>query len=387
MGGGHSRPAFLIDFPLDDRQPGLLAFGNPVATHWTSELAGVGDVLRLGERAARAGAWVVSFVTFESAPAFDVAHQVHPSTPLPFAYCAVFDRPLTQWHAPAQSYSVAPWRPAVSRERFAADIRSIRESIACGDAYQINYTFELSSRFAGDDLAWFLALRESQRPRFSAYLDLGRYRILSLSPELFFRRDGNMLLSKPMKGTAPRHHDPGEDQKLSQWLRSSAKNRAENAMIVDVVRNDLSRIATVGTVNVDALFSVEQYPTVLQMTSSVSACVPAETRLDEIFGALFPCASVTGAPKIKVLSLIARLERRPRGIYCGSIGILRPRGDSIFNVAIRTVLIDSHDGRATCAVGGGITWDSSEDEEYREAIIKSRFLTGCNHDSHVMTGS
>ena len=205
-------------------------------------------------------------------------------------------------------------------------------------------------------------------------LDLGRHRIVSLSPELFFRRDGDRLVSKPMKGTLARGSNATEDRLNAAALRESAKNRAENLMIVDLIRNDMSRVACAHSVKVPELFSVETYPTVHQMTSTVSAQLRPEADLADIFAALFPCGSITGAPKIKAMEIIAGLETEARGIYCGAIGLLKPGGDAIFNVAIRTLALDGLTGRAEYGVGGGITADSVAHDEYEEMRAKARIL-------------
>jgi len=373
------KPSFVFDFPLAGEERQLLAFAAPRDTRLATQLHEVRPLLQHAERTARGGAWVAAFVLYEAAAAFDSAHRVHECSSLPLAWCGVFDAPLPAFRRPDSArFEVASWQPSVDRARFNADIASIRECIACGDVYQVNYTFRLCSTFAGDDLAWFMRMRGAQPNGYCAYFNLGRYRILSASPELFFRRDVDRLMSRPMKGTAPRGSNPAQDESLATWLQQSAKNRAENAMIVDVLRNDLSRIATPGTVRVPALFTIERYPTVLQMTSTVTATARPGVVLDDIFTALFPCGSISGAPKISALQVIAELEGVSRGIYCGAIGLMAPGGDAVFNVAIRTVMLDTASGRATCGIGGGITWDSSPEEEYDEALCKCRFLTA--HD-------
>jgi para-aminobenzoate synthetase/4-amino-4-deoxychorismate lyase len=217
--------------------------------------------------------------------------------------------------------------------------------------------------------------RSQQAGRYSAYIDLGRYKVLSLSPELFFERRGNHVVTKPMKGTAQRGRTADEDKELAQWLQNSIKNRAENVMIVDLLRNDLGKVSVAGGVQVSSLFDLEQFETVWQMTSTVEATLKPRTSFAELMGALFPCGSVTGAPKIRTMEIICDLERFPRGVYTGTIGLLRPGGDCTFNVAIRTVVLDTQTNVATCSVGGGITIDSTADDEYEECLVKSRFLT------------
>jgi para-aminobenzoate synthetase/4-amino-4-deoxychorismate lyase len=178
-----------------------------------------------------------------------------------------------------------------------------------------------------------------------------------------------------MKGTVQRGRTEVEDEELARWLQSSPKNRAENVMIVDLLRNDLGKVSVPGSVHVSSLFDLERFETVWQMTSTVEATLRSQTTLAELMGALFPCGSVTGAPKIRTMQIIRELERFPRRAYTGTIGLLRPGGDCTFNVAIRTVVLDSETGVATCSVGGGVTIDSTAEQEYEECLVKSRFLT------------
>jgi para-aminobenzoate synthetase/4-amino-4-deoxychorismate lyase len=250
----------------------------------------------------------------------------------------------------------------------------VHEAIARGDTYQVNYTFKLRARFEGDDFAFYERLLAAQRTRYGIYLDTGRFRVLSASPELFFRRRGRRIVARPMKGTSARGRWHEEDDTHAARLASSAKERAENLMIVDLLRNDIGRIAEFGTVFVPELFRVERYPTVLQMTSTVEGTLGVGTTLEDIFAALFPCGSVTGTPKVSTMKLIAALEDSPRGVYCGACGFVAPGGDAAFNVAIRTVVIDAQSGAAEYGVGGGVTWDSTAQGEYAEALAKASLL-------------
>jgi para-aminobenzoate synthetase/4-amino-4-deoxychorismate lyase len=230
----------------------------------------------------------------------------------------------------------------------------------------------LRNTFAGDPWELFLTLNKAQRSSYAAYIDLDQYSICSVSPELFLSLTNGKLTCKPMKGTIKRGFTTVEDQEKEKWLFSSEKNRAENVMIVDMIRNDMGTIATTGSVCVEKLFSIEKYPTVLQMTSTVTAAITAP--IAEIFCKMFPCASITGAPKVKTMEIIKSLERDPRGIYTGSIGYIAPDGKAQFNVAIRTVVIDRKNNQAEYGVGGGITWDSEPKDEYDECKAKAAVL-------------
>ncbi|MDP5016693.1 MAG: chorismate-binding protein, partial [Dolichospermum sp.] len=223
--------------------------------------------------------------------------------------------------------------------------------------------------------AWelFLKLVQAQKADYGAYVDIDNFAICSASPELFFRLDDNQLTSLPMKGTAARGLTLVTDNDIANQLHLSEKNRAENVMIVDMIRNDMGRVANINTVKVPSLFNVEKYPTVWQMTSTVTATTTAS--ISEIMGALFPCASITGAPKTRTMQIIRELENTPRRIYTGCIGFISPQRQAQFNVAIRTVLIDQENNQAEYGVGGGIVWDSVSSDEYQECQIKAQVLT------------
>ena len=247
--------------------------------------------------------------------------------------------------------------PSIDREGFDAAFARIKEHLAAGDTYQVNYTFRMEADFHGDPEALFADLVASQRGQYSAFLDIGDFAICSASPELFFEFKGVDILARPMKGTARRGRTLEEDRAFGASLAASAKERAENVMVVDMIRNDLGRVADVGTVEVAELFTVERYPNVWQMTSLVKARSLAP--LDEIFGALHPSASVTGAPKVRTMELLATLEGGPRGIYTGAVGHIPPDGLARFNVAIRTAVVDRRRQSLTFGIGSGIVWDSS----------------------------
>jgi para-aminobenzoate synthetase/4-amino-4-deoxychorismate lyase len=338
------------------------------------QLTDVLPVLEFAEREARSGSHVAVMLSYEAAPAFDSALVTHEPTDFPLAWAAVFE------HDPecVQESSVfrpVAWTPRVSRDEYDAAITRIHDHIAAGNTYQVNYSFPLTSAFSGDPYAWYRNLFLAQGAPYSVYLDLGRFKILSLSPELFFERRGNHVVTRPMKGTIARGRWLEEDLAFAERLRQSTKDRAENVMIVDLLRNDLGKVSVPGSVRVSSLFDVERFETVWQMTSTVESTLRDGTSLVDLMTALFPCGSVTGAPKIRTMQIIRELERLPRGAYTGAIGFLRPGGDCIFNVAIRTVVVDTETNVATFGVGGGVVIDSTAEGEYQECLVKSRFLT------------
>lgn len=365
--------AALIDFEVGSGLTEPLYFEHPERLLVAAAPAEVPDVLQCAERAALDGGHVAGFVTYEAAPAFDGAMAVRSERELPLACFGVFASPSSP--PPLGSYAVYDWTPDVDDREYRRRIAAIREMIRAGSVYQVNYTYRLRADFEGDPYSWYVDLMRECAAPYGAFCRLGSRSILSLSPELFFATDGSRITTKPMKGTRPRGRWRLEDEANCRDLAASEKDRAENLMIVDLMRNDLGRIAETGSVRVDELFRVETFPTVLQMTSTVSAELRAGVGLAEIMAGIFPGGSITGAPKISAMQAISDLESSSRGIYCGSIGYLRPGGSGVFNMAIRTVAVDETSGCATVGVGGGITWDSRDAEELEESLVKARFLT------------
>jgi para-aminobenzoate synthetase/4-amino-4-deoxychorismate lyase len=331
------------------------------------------SVLDFAERESKAGAYVAVMLSYEAAPAFDSVFAVHEPSDFPLAWAAAFDSAKDLAASEARLFSNS-WAPHVSRAEYDDAVIRIKELIAAGDTYQVNYSFPLTASFNGDAYTWYRTLCKAQGAQYSAYIDLGRYQVLSLSPELFFERQGDRVVTKPMKGTMRRGRWAAEDRELAQRLLQSTKDRAENVMIVDLLRNDLGKVSIPGTVHVSSLFELERFETVWQMTSTVESTLNEGTSLADLMTALFPCGSITGAPKIRTMQIIRELERFPRGAYTGAIGLLKPGGDSVFNVAIRTVVIDTEARRATFGVGGGVTIDSTAESEYEECLVKRRFL-------------
>jgi para-aminobenzoate synthetase/4-amino-4-deoxychorismate lyase len=329
------------------------------------------------EAAVAGGSHAAGFVAYEAAPGLDDSLVCHDRRPdLPLVWFGVFaerrETSLPDLPAMPGAGLTKPWDPALDPAEYAAQVDAIREWVAAGDTYQVNLTFPLHSEYNGADLELYATLGRSQRGAYSALLRLPELSIVSASPELFFRWTGDDLELRPMKGTRPRGRWPAEDRKLAGDLLDSEKDRAENLMIVDLLRNDAGRVAEFGTVRVDRLFQVESYPTVHQLTSSIRARTRPETTLTDLFRALFPCGSVTGAPKVRTMQIIAGLEGGPRGVYAGAVGFVSP-GGAVFNVPIRTIVVTPGKGRAEMGVGSGITYDSDAREEYAECLLKAAF--------------
>ena len=377
-----------FDFP---RHPLAREDGERLRGAWTEpparrliahRTADVARVITEAQAAARAGAWVLGGLRYEAATAFDLALAVHDAE-LPLAEFAVYETPPQGWPAPgAEGPRTSGWTDAQPEAAEHAQIERIREYIRAGDCYQVNLTTRLDAELLAQDPAdLFLALHASQPGGFSLFLrpDAECSGVASVSPELFFDwrplPEGPhtwLLAAQPMKGTAPRGDDRAADEAAQAYLRTSEKERAENLMIVDLLRNDLSRVAELGSVRVPRLFELHALPTVWQMTSTVTAVGRRGLSLAEVFAALFPCGSVTGAPKVRAMQIIRELEPGARGWYCGALGLIQPGGVATFNVPIRTVEFERRQLR--CGIGSAITLDSSPEGEVAEWRAKTRFL-------------
>ena len=309
----------------------------------------------------------MGMVAYEAAPAFDPAFEVFaPQGDFPLAAFAFFDVPPAPFPTSAEgTFTCALWRDDISRAAFLEKIDSIRAAIARGEYYQTNLTTRLRAEFGGDPEGFFHALCAAQPDSYAFFLDFGPWQIASVSPEMFFawNPETGELTTRPMKGTASLGRS-AED------LQASPKDRAENLMIVDLLRNDIARVAT--DVRVPELFTIQNLPTLRQMTSTVTGRTNKGTSLADIFAALFPCGSITGAPKIAAMQAIAALETSPRGAYCGALGVVQPGGEARFSVGIRTVTMAGD--KAVCGLGSGITWDSDPVAEIEENRMKRRFL-------------
>ena len=341
-------------------------------------------VLEEVDRATRKGCWALGFVAYEAAPGLDAALAVQEPAPdgVPLAWFALCDEPVEvpPIAPPAgrqRLYRADPWQPGWTAASHRRDVERVRERIAAGDTYQCNLTVRLHSRVEGDLQELYADLARGQGTPYATYLDTGRHVVASASPELFFEWAGDRLLTRPMKGTAARGRTPEEDDEQVRRLASSAKERAENIIVVDLLRNDVSRVAEEGSVEVPALCVPERYETVWQLTSDVTGRVRPGTTLADVFRALFPCGSVTGAPKPRTMQILRDLEDGPRGVYCGAIGLVAPPGAPFrarFSVAIRTVVVDRWTSAAEYGTGGGITWGSEPDVEHAELHAKAAVL-------------
>ncbi len=359
-----------------DHGPDGTSFGffDPVQVIRADSPGDVAAAMTALEDAQQAGLWIAGFASYELGYALEpkLADRMPSGRRVPLMCFGVFDQP-SDWALPNPEGDVGALDPSWTQAQYKERFDFVHAAIGAGDIYQANLTFPLTLKVDGDTPAFFAALTERQPVSYGALVQVpGLPDILSRSPELFFRTDARgKIETRPMKGTIARHPDPVEDARRKDWLAQDEKNCAENLMIVDLLRNDISRVSLPGSVKVPELFKVESYTTVHQMVSLVQAQLKPETTLPDILRALFPCGSITGAPKIRAMEILSELETGPRDIYCGSIGWMAPDGRSEFNVAIRTLQVEN--GAATLNVGGGVVWDSTAHAEYEEALWKARF--------------
>ncbi len=350
-----------------------------IAAHHPREVA---TALARAEAARQSGAWLAGYIAYEAGYALEpkLAHLMPRKRPGPLLALGVFDRPqdagptLAQAAEEGRATTMTAPEPMVSRRAYGNAARKVFDWIASGDCYQVNLTFPMAARLeTGTPLGLYGAFRRTGVVGHGAYVDLGVGPVVvSRSPELFFKVDAGQIMTRPMKGTRPRGKDAAEDAVIIAGLLADEKDRAENLMIVDLLRNDISRLAKVGSVRVPALYAIESYSTVHQMTSTVEGTLAALPSLPTLMAALFPCGSVTGAPKIRAMEIIRAVERSARGVYCGAVGWMSPDGDADFSVAIRTLSVSGT--KIVMNVGGGLTHGSTVDGEWEEALWKARFV-------------
>lgn len=406
-GADRPRTPFVLVHPDGTEAPPRL-FRDPVRVFEARSTDEVAGALEAAGHAWEQGLWVAGLVAYEAAPGLDPALETRAPAGLPLAWLAAFRGPAPagaadELLAGAGDWETGPWRATRPPAAYREAVAGLRASIRDGDFYQVNLTHRLRASFEGDGLGLHRDLHRAQGRGLHAYLRLGEHEIASASPELFLRREGDRLRTRPMKGTAARGRWPAEDRRRGRALARSEKDRAENLMILDMARNDLSRVCRAGTVESPELWTVERFPTVWQMSSA------AEGRLDpgagpaDVFRALFPAASVTGAPKAAAMARIAAEESAPRGVYCGAVGLMVPRdsdraagggpgavpgtlppGSWTLSVAIRTAWIDRSAGRVEYGTGGGITWESDPDAERREARVKASVLEAPDREFRLL---
>ena len=371
------------------RAPESIRVQTPLAVVRADSAAQVTGAVRALQDWQAQGFYATGYLAYEAAAGLGaefapLCRAADPAWPL--LYFWVFDSSQIEAEdAPSTAidFAISAWQPSLSPAAYTERIAHIKAAIAAGQTYQVNYTLPFEAQLRGDAYALYQAMRRAQQAPYAAYIEVEGQCLASASPELFFHWNGagknsdRYITTKPMKGTRPRGLWPAQDEQLAQALGASAKDRAENVMIVDLLRNDLGRIANTGSVKVDELFALERYPSVWQMTSTISAQTRPDVDLLQVLQALFPCGSITGAPKLATMQLLTQLEIQARGPYCGSIGLLRPDGSATFSVAIRSMMLApeiNNERHARYHAGAGITWGSDAAEEWAETLQKTRVV-------------
>lgn len=341
------------------------------------------------ERYRNEASFAAGYIGYECGYHFEnIATRTPLPSSMPLAWFGIYRRPFIfnhqagSWETDTPSlsrdihdstYSLTNCSLRISEAEYVKRIAAIKAYIAAGDTYQVNFTDKYTFDFSGSPVVFFASLREKQKVGYSAFINADGKHILSFSPELFFKISGDKISTRPMKGTARRGRNLAEDDAIRNWLQNDEKNRSENLMIVDLLRNDIGRISEIGSVEAKEMFSVEKYETLFQMTSNIEGTLRPGLSLYDMFRSIFPSGSVTGAPKIRTMQIIHELEGEPRGVYTGALGFFAPKKEAVFNVAIRTILLDG--GKGEMGVGSGIVFDSEPVREYEECTLKAHFLT------------
>lgn len=351
-----------------------LLFQDPESIISCADPASFIDCFRNMEDALKAGYYLAGFFSYEAGYCFEEKLREDKAYDFPLIYMGTYKAPILY----KISIKAGPFqdnlndiRLNISQDNYFSDINTIQDYIAIGDVYQITYCIKLLFDFKGDPLSFYARLLKEQPVPYPAYIETDEFNILSLSPEMFIKKASCHVVTKPMKGTWPRGNNVISDLMAPLCLKYDKKNRAENVMIADLLRNDLGRVGM--DIKAPRLFEVAKYATLCQMTSTVTGSVNKDTAVYELFSALFPSGSVTGAPKIRAMEIIRKLEKEERKIYTGAIGYISPDRDMFFNIPIRTLLIS--DGSGEMGIGGGIVWDSTPQGEWNEGMLKAKFLT------------
>ena len=329
------------------------------------------------EKGLDQGYWAAGYLSFEAGYALERKLKNTPETAFPLFHFGLFHPPeeSPSFVRSPGSYTLGGFRLSQTYGHYERNIKAIRDYIAAGDVYQITYCLKAFFDFEGDPLGLYQTLLEEQPVPYAAYLEEEGRAILSLSPEMFLKKEGSFIATKPMKGTWPRGTDETSDREAKIFLENDPKNRAENIMIVDLMRNDLGKVGK--DVQAPKLFEVAPYKTLFQMTSTVTSRLDPRQKFLNLMRALFPSGSVTGAPKIRAMEILRDLEGEDRRIYTGTIGYITPQRDMYFNIPIRTLLIEG--GNGEMGIGGGIVWDSTPEGEWAEGLLKARFFSDLFH--------
>lgn len=373
MDNNNNNTYLEYSFSNKDAKLEHIAFVNPKDTIIATSTDEVLPALEKIQTALNQGYYAAGYLSYEAAPAFNNQLVVHSENEMPLLWFGIYDKISNPSLNGSKSYSTTDWTPNIPVKTYNEHIDKIHEYIKQEKTKQVNYTLQMESKVEGDSYSFYKQLKEVQS-NYSAYLHIGDYTILSASPELFFQLKDDTLTARPMKGTIGRGLTYEEDMENAAWLAQSEKNKLENKMVVELMTEELKAVAKPNSIRVASAYDVERYPTVYQMTSTIQADIDNDKTITDIFNALFPCGSITGQPKETTMEIIRELETTTREVYCGTIGFITPSKEAIFNVPIRTVVINNNDHIARYGVGGAITIDSTKEEEYEEVLTKAAVL-------------
>lgn len=371
-----NEPFLYFNFINTNNKIEPLQFNNPIKIIKTNSSDQVLSCLTQVEQAVNNGYYAAGYLSYEAASGFNSKLTVSSNiNQIPLLWFGIYTKPTRTILDSNKSFNTSSWVPTVTRDKYFHNINRIHDYIKQNTTEQVNYTIKLKSSFDGEPFAFYKQMEEAQSANYSAYLNTGDHTIMSASPELFFQLKNNVITTKPMKGTIERGKTYEEDIEKAKWLKTSSKNRTENELITKLISEELNQFTIPYTTKTTKPFDIEKYPTLYQMTSTVQGNILPEVTIVDIFKQLFPAGSITGSPKSKTMKIINSLETEPREIYCGAIGYITPDREAIFNVPIRTVLLDNKTNKLEYGVGGGITIDSEKEEEYNEVLTKAKLLT------------
>ncbi len=369
-------PLLHFDFATPKGKIQPITFSNPIEVITTTSIDDVISSLERVQQRVHEGKYAAGYISYEAAPAFHQQFKVNGKPNMPLIWFGIFEGP-TQLGQPLKAtntFTTHAWEPSVAASDYYKHMDTIQSYLKNQQTEQVNYTIRMKSQFSGDPIAFYKQLQKGQDAQYTAYVEMGGFSIVSASPELFFQLSDRKITTKPMAGTVVRGKTFEEDEAHAKWLQQSEKNRHENEQIVQLMKQDLKGIAKPGTLKVPKRYEIEKYPTIYQMTSTVTAELLPHKNVVDIFKTLFPSGSITGLPKAETMEIIAQLEQEPRDVYSGAIGYITPEWDAIFNVPIRTVTIDHRDEKAIYGAGSGITLNSAKSEEYNEVLAKAKVL-------------
>lgn len=369
-----NRPVLQFDFLTDKNNSTPLIFTQPEAVIVAENIQDVKRCFKKVEKAVNNGYYVAGYISYEATYAlYDVQQNTVPNK-LPLLWFGVFQQPTFDEIDTSEQFSIGKWNILETKEKYNESLQLIKDAIYDGVTEQVNYTVQFEARFNGDGFTYYNQLKNAQRAKYNAYLDIGAFQILSASPELFFQINDGVITVKPMKGTIHRGKTFAEDNENKRWLQTSHKNREENKLITQLMKNELEKVAHEETIDIKEIYKVEKYPTVFQMTSTITGNVLPHMSTIDILKQLFPAGSISGIPKRETLQLISELESYPREVYCGAIGYITPENNAVFNVPIRTATIDINNHIIRYGSGGAITKHSIAEEEYKEVLTKTKIL-------------